>query len=903
MADLSKTVSIIFQGDDQISPALKNIDKKLSALSSGIGNVTGPLAGVADKILTIEVAAAALAAGGLAIATKTAGEFGDQFREISTLTDATGQDLDKFRGEILDYGRDSRKSYEEINASVYSAISAGTDYTKSLDLVSKAEKLSIAGKADLNSTTVLLASTLNAYGASVDQAEKYSDVFFKTVKLGQTTLPELAATLSNVTGVAASTGVPIETLSAALAALTASGQPTAQAVTGVKGALAAILKPSGEAAALAKELGIDFGVTALKTKGFEGVLNDAARATKGNTEQMSTLFGRVEALNSVLVLTGKGSEKFAAAMKEMQNASGATDAAFKKMSEGFALTNQRIVNNLKATLIEVGTPLLDEYGEIADGIVSVFKGLSIGLNAGAFDPVFKMLEKFGTDAAKYLQEVAKAMPEALGDLEFNDFIKSIDSMGGSLKASFKALFGDIDLTTPAGLAQAMQKIVDGFTALNNVTSGVIKGLEPFLEIIGKAIDKFSNLDAATQEGIGTVAGFAKGIESLRGVFDALQPVMYALTSVAIVNIGKTFFEIGKGAVGLAGNLTAALPSISNFIGAAGKGGLVGLSAAAGYGIGTLINEYVPGVKGATEGIIGLADKLLNFSGTQGDVYEKMFESSKKFGEVKDNVDAVSASIQAVPEKKETRIIVTADSDEALEVQRILDEMKNSKLTLTADVDPVKKAFEDLEYWHDGEWKSIKVPVETSIDAAALAKTKEQLEKEIPAEKLYEIKIKYEAEQQLAKLKADADLAGKAMEWTAKIKIEDAQASADKLKAIAAMVTETWKVSGEVIGKSLGILGDLDPSKSNWISIRNIIEKQMQAENQLRQQTFDLLQKQTEAEIALTRAKTERLSSGDGMIQIQADGMEPYIEAFMWAILEKIQIRANDVQSEFLLGVA
>ena len=36
--------------------------------------------------------------------------------------------------------------------------------------------------------------------------------------------------------------------------------------------------------------------------------------------------------------------------------------------------------------------------------------------------------------------------------------------------------------------------------------------------------------------------------------------------------------------------------------------------------------------------------------------------------------------------------------------------------------------------------------------------------------------------------------------------------------------------------------------------------------------------------------------------VEADGMEPEIEAFMWKILGKIQIRAAESMDEYLLGL-
>jgi hypothetical protein len=45
-----------------------------------------------------------------------------------------------------------------------------------------------------------------------------------------------------------------------------------------------------------------------------------------------------------------------------------------------------------------------------------------------------------------------------------------------------------------------------------------------------------------------------------------------------------------------------------------------------------------------------------------------------------------------------------------------------------------------------------------------------------------------------------------------------------------------------------------------------------------------------------------MESGEGMITVTADGLEPELEAFMWKILERVQVRANEESSDFLLGL-
>ena len=60
---------------------------------------------------------------------------------------------------------------------------------------------------------------------------------------------------------------------------------------------------------------------------------------------------------------------------------------------------------------------------------------------------------------------------------------------------------------------------------------------------------------------------------------------------------------------------------------------------------------------------------------------------------------------------------------------------------------------------------------------------------------------------------------------------------------------------------------------------------------------DLIKSQTR----LADAKQKAVESGDAMITISGDGLEPELEAFMWQILERIQIRANADGAEYLLG--
>ena len=102
MADLQRTVKIIFEGEDKsLSSSAKMVAGKFEDLSFVTGQITEPLAKVADSVLKADAALAALVVGGMALAIKASSDFNQGFALISTSVDATGKDLEQYRDQVL----------------------------------------------------------------------------------------------------------------------------------------------------------------------------------------------------------------------------------------------------------------------------------------------------------------------------------------------------------------------------------------------------------------------------------------------------------------------------------------------------------------------------------------------------------------------------------------------------------------------------------------------------------------------------------------------------------------------------------------------------------------------------------------------------------------------------------
>ena len=509
MADQSSVIELIFRGIDQASSVAgstaKNIGDALGDLDGQAQTIAGPFAALADQLLAAEAAALAVGLALTAAALNAAGAFDDGFKEITTLIDQPTEALEGLRGEILAYAATSTASMAEVNGAFYNAISLGVDYTDSVAAVTAAEKLAVAGKADLNITLQAMIGTMNAYGDGMDDAGRYSDIFFNTVKAGKTTIPELAASISGVTGTAALGKVSFEEIAAAIATLTSQGAPTSAAITQINATLSAIIKPTSQAADLAESLGIEFDATALASKGLGGVLKDVGDKTGGSAEKMAVLFSSAEALKGAVGILANDSKKFNETLALMKDGAGATEAAFAKMKD----STVTLANAVIVALVAFGAPMLDGL----EGTQEALGGLALAFikvaNAGGLQPLQDLINDDFAGITATIEAIAENLPAAFEGLDWSGLIDSLTGVQSEVGELFKTFFGEIDLTTVEGLASALQTVMNTFESLTRVVTGIIGVFQPVADTLGSTIRGFNELDAASKLDFGTTLGGMK----------------------------------------------------------------------------------------------------------------------------------------------------------------------------------------------------------------------------------------------------------------------------------------------------------------------------------------------------------------------------------------------------------
>lgn len=439
----------------------------LQAESKGVTQTTqemnklGTSAGLATKAFRAfaPLIAAAFSARALSGLASQANEFSAAMAEVNTLLSGNSE-MPRLTQEAKNLAAQFGGSPTQQAQAFYQAISAGAgNAEQATALLTAANKLAIGGVTDVTTAVDGLTSITNAYGIETSEAARVSDALFVAMRAGKTTVGELSGSIGKVAATAATAGLSFEETLGSISALTTQGIATAEAVTGLKATLSNVLKPSKAASDAAKELGIDFSLAGLQSKGLSGFLDELVTATGGSEEKLLDLFGSTEALNTVFALTGGAAETFGNIMVDMANSAGQTDTAFNKVSNTMSQKLDVLKGKFAVTGVELGnfivtasTPFVDALNANYDDYIGYFKDL-FNATKTTLNALIQLWAPWATKVSK----IASVLFKFISDL-FKPLIKGAIS---SLK-TFYDLFYNTFKFVATGAETAVRNVVDFF---------------------------------------------------------------------------------------------------------------------------------------------------------------------------------------------------------------------------------------------------------------------------------------------------------------------------------------------------------------------------------------------------------------------------------------------------------
>lgn len=309
------------------------------------------------------VASTAIAALGIAAA-KMAVDFNEGFGKLQTLIPGAKERVKEFQDEILNLSPAVGKTTKDLTDGLYEVISAFGDSADSAKNLELAAKGATAGGATTKDSIALLSAVTKGYGDTSNIAQKkVSDLAFTTVKLGQTSFPELAASIQRVTSQSNTLKISQEELFSVFSSGTGVIGGAAEVSTKFSALLTEMQKPGDRLAKTFKALGVESGTELIENfGGLQGALQALKSEAEKTGEPISNLFGSAEAGKLALYASGEGAAKFTSDLQAMNQAAGATEQAFKDATtEGpnaFGFQLQQASLNAQAFAVKVGQELI-----------------------------------------------------------------------------------------------------------------------------------------------------------------------------------------------------------------------------------------------------------------------------------------------------------------------------------------------------------------------------------------------------------------------------------------------------------------------------------------------------------------------------------------------------------------
>jgi len=392
----------------------------------------------------------------------------------STKVKTLGVDVEALKPQLASLSNElsGQASQLDLLAASYDVASAGFGETAELTDVLKASQLGATGGfSDLATVADATTSVLNSYGFESDKAAKLIDGFIQTQNDGKIVVDQYAKQIGRIAPIASGAGIGIEELNAAISSVTAAGVPVESTFAGLRQVIASIQKPTSEASKIAEKLGIDFSAAALNSKGLSGVLEDIVKSGGSSAENLSKLFGSVEALTAIQPLLNDGLVSFNKNLENQANAQGkAAKAAFEAQN-----TIQGQIQRLGAAF----TNLTTEGSEFGIAIREVIKITAVTVEAlkSAFEIAILAPLRLIIGVVK---QVGTVIGQALG-IEATNVLFNLEQGWINIKQAITDLVGE---------AEFIGKVIGGVIAVTirnvnelqrNIVNGFLKATEPVVK--------------------------------------------------------------------------------------------------------------------------------------------------------------------------------------------------------------------------------------------------------------------------------------------------------------------------------------------------------------------------------------------------------------------------------------
>jgi len=432
----------LYAHDNRLVRGLNRASRRLTAFGAQTRRIGMQLAKVSAVFATP-----------LVVGVKVFADFEQQMANVSTMLVEPERHMRQYRQAIRDMSVEFGESTETLAKGLYDILSASVAPEHALSVLAVAAKAAQAGITDTGIAADAITTVLNAYGLSAERAGDVSDWLFSIVQRGKTTFAELAPSIGNVATIAATAGVNLDEVGAALATMTRNGVQTDNAVTALNAIISSFLKPAAEATSYARSLGFEMSSTTLQAEGLAGVFRKISQLPP---DAISKLFPNIRALKGVLPAL-KNLQGFSDDVIAMADRAGATETAYKKMTNTLAHRFRQIKQSALVAMSVVGEALAEPVARIAAMVTTYARHARDVLekNKAMIVSAAKLIAVIGIVGSAL---VALGVTGAALSFVFGGIVSIVTGVGtaiGILGSALAALLSPIGLVTAGAVGLAL----------------------------------------------------------------------------------------------------------------------------------------------------------------------------------------------------------------------------------------------------------------------------------------------------------------------------------------------------------------------------------------------------------------------------------------------------------------
>lgn len=520
MLKVSLTLVAFDKMSKVIRDAVNTSNSEFDKMQNKIKNLASDLEKVGKAATIVGGSLMAFSAANL----KLAADFSAGMTNVSTLIDTNVENFDAMKEEVLQIAKRTPVALDGLTSALYDIRSAGISANMQFEVLEKSAQLGLTGLGSTSEAVDLVTSSLNAFNLKGKEAEKLYDTIFKTVKFGKTTISGIAQGFGSVAGTVAASNIKLDDYLAAVAALTTTGQPAAQAHHQLKAAIAGMLRETDDSKKVFNTLGVkSFKELIQKSGGMVNAFKAITNCVGGNESAILSLFGSTMAYNAVLGLTTKQNKAYVETLNSMRYGTSLIDEGYQKQYNTEHAMMQRLKNMSQVIGIQLGEALAPAFGKVLDFGESTLNMLDkmspqmksfvaislagLGILATSFGIACLMGSKLLKFYGGFLSRARELTPVLV-----QNSANILESMG--LKTTAKNLTLGYNLKGGANIGSGLFSDIKRID--NNLRKGIVTGFKEFPSNVSKSAIALKDWTVTSVKAI--PANFVNGLKAFKTGF-------------------------------------------------------------------------------------------------------------------------------------------------------------------------------------------------------------------------------------------------------------------------------------------------------------------------------------------------------------------------------------------------